>query len=115
VEVEQLLEPLWPPDVARPLDLDPERMPYAREWSNAFDGSAFEPLRVSHFDNPLVVDRDGLVAFFASMGWIGELRDDQRLPLLERVRGLLAADQYRLPFETHVHSTRLAETTTRSR
>jgi hypothetical protein len=43
------------------------------------------------------------------MGWISELADDERLPLLREVRALLTADEYRLPFETHVHSARLAE------
>jgi hypothetical protein len=40
------------------------------------------------------------------MGWIGDLRDADRLPLLEEVRSLLAADEYRRPWETHVHWTR---------
>jgi SAM-dependent methyltransferase len=107
--VEALVDSYWPENVAMPLDLDPERMPYARDWAVAFEHSVFEPLQVSRFENVCALDRDGLVAFFGSMGWISELADDERLPLLREVRALLTADEYRLPFETHVHSARLAE------
>jgi hypothetical protein len=48
------------------------------------------------------------VAFFASMGWIGDLPDVDRLALLDQVRSLLAAAEYERPWETHVHWTRLA-------
>jgi hypothetical protein len=48
------------------------------------------------------------VAFFASMGWIGDLPDDERLPLLDEVRSLLDAGEYRRHWETYVHWTRLA-------
>lgn len=33
--VEHLLEPLWPEDIEMPLDLDPRRLPHAREWPTA--------------------------------------------------------------------------------
>jgi uncharacterized tellurite resistance protein B-like protein len=55
-----------------------------------------------------VLDREGLVAFFASMGWLADLPDAERLPLLDELRSLLTADEYRRPWETHVHWTRLA-------
>ncbi len=58
--------------------------------------------------NPQSIDRDGLAAFFASMGWIADLPDIDRLPLLDEVRSLLVAAEYRRPWETHVHWTRLA-------
>ena len=51
----------------------------------------------------------GLVAFFGSMGWIGGLPDEERLTLLAQVKSRLTASSYRLPFETHVHWTRLAD------
>ena len=107
-EVERLLEPHWPNDIEMPLDLDPSRFAYARDWRRAFSSSVFEPLQESRYPNPLTVDRDGLIAFFGSMGWIGALRDEERTTLLDDVRSQLTADEYRLPFETHVHSTRLA-------
>jgi SAM-dependent methyltransferase len=107
-EVEELLEPDWPEDIDLPLDLDPHRFPHARDWPSAFERSLFEPLEESRFANPVAVDRNGLVAFFASMGWIGGLPDDERLALLTQIRSRLTARSYRLPFETHVHCTRLA-------
>src|SRR5712691_3448569 len=44
-----------------------------------------------------------LVAFLASMGWIADLPEVDRLPLLDEVRSLLAAAEYQQPWETHVH------------
>jgi SAM-dependent methyltransferase len=78
------------------------------EWGFALAESAFEPLRAARIPNPQTVDRDGLVAFFASMGWIADLPDLERLPLLEEVRSLLADAEYERPWETHVRWTRLA-------
>ena len=66
----------------------------------------FEPLQESVLPNPHVVDRDGLVAYFGSMGWISSLPDDERAELLTEVRAALDADTYELPFETAVYSTR---------
>jgi SAM-dependent methyltransferase len=109
--VEGLLEPQWPKDVEMPLDLNPNRLPHARDWPRAFATSVFEPLQESLFANPQTVDRDGLVAFFGSMGWISALADEELLALLDDVRSRLTANEYRLPFETHVHSTRLADLT----
>ncbi len=74
-----------------------------------FAGSPFEPLREASLPNPQKLDRDGLVAFFASMGWIGDLADEYRLPLLNNVRSLLSAKEYRRLWETHLYWTRLSE------
>ena len=52
----------------------------------AFAESPFEPLRETRLPNPQTLDRDGLVAFFASMGWIADLPDEARLPLLDEVQ-----------------------------
>ena len=71
----------------------------------------FDPLREVRFANPHTVDPDGLVAFFGSMGWIGALPDEERLTLLAEVRSWLTARRYRLPYETHVHWTRLSDPT----
>jgi SAM-dependent methyltransferase len=106
--VERLLEPFWPEDVDMPLDLDPRRFAHARDWPNALADSAFEPLREARYPNTQVVDRDGLVAFFGSMGWIGSLADDERSRLLDDVRSRLSAAKYRMPFETSVYRTQLA-------
>jgi SAM-dependent methyltransferase len=86
-----------------PLDLCSTRFE-SGEWRRAFAGSPFGKLegRVLHTQT---VDRDGLVAFFASMGWIGDLPDADRLPLLDEMRSLLDADEYRRPWETRVYWT----------
>jgi SAM-dependent methyltransferase len=90
-----------------PLDLNPTL--YASgEWRLPFAASPFEELQEARLPNPQTIDRDGLVAFLASMGWIAELPDVDRLPLLDEVRSLLASTEYRRPWETHVHWTRLA-------
>lgn len=109
--VEQLLEPYWPEDIDLPLDLDPMRFPHARDWPRAFEPSMFEPLEELRFANPQSIDPDGLVAFFGSMGWIGALPDEERRALLGEVRSRLTASGYRLPFETYVYRTRLADPT----
>ncbi|MDQ1466374.1 MAG: hypothetical protein QOH10_789 [Actinomycetota bacterium] len=106
--VENLLEPLWPKDIDMPLDLDPSRFPYARDWPRAFERSAFEPLQESTFANIRTVGRDEVVAFFGSMGWIGALPEDEVQRVLDEVRSRLVDREYRLPFETDVHWTRLA-------
>jgi SAM-dependent methyltransferase len=109
--VEQLLGPHAPDATefgAEPLDLNPAR--YASgEWRSAFAASPFEELRETPLPNPQTLDRDGVVAFFASMGWIADLPGTERLPLLDEVRSLLAAHEYRRPWETRVHWTRRAD------
>jgi SAM-dependent methyltransferase len=90
-----------------PLDLNTSR--YASgEWRHALTASPFEEIQEERLPNPQTVDRDGLVAFFASMGWIADLPDADRLPLLDEVRSLLDSAEYRRPWETHVYWTRLA-------
>ena len=89
-----------------PLDLEGPGVA-SGEWRLAFADSPFEPLRRTRLPNPQVLDRDGLVAFFASMGWLADLPDDERLPLLEQVRSLLPAAEYRRKWETDVYWTRL--------
>jgi SAM-dependent methyltransferase len=106
--VEKLLAPLWPENIDMPLDLDPRRFPYARDWPRAFERSVFEPLHVSTFANTCRVGPDELVAFFGSMGWIGGLPENEAQRLLDDVRALLVHREYRLPFETDVHWTRLS-------
>jgi SAM-dependent methyltransferase len=109
--VEQLLQQRAPGDRAElgydPLDLNTTRYE-SGEWRLPFAESPFEELQETRLPNPQMVDRDGLVAFFASMGWIAALPDADRLPLLDEVRSLLPAAEYRRAWETHVHWTRLA-------
>jgi SAM-dependent methyltransferase len=77
-----------------PLDLGHGRAP------NLPGFASFEHAR---FPNPQTFDREGLVAFYASMGWIGDLPDDDRLALLDGVRSRLAFDEYRRVWETDVY------------
>jgi SAM-dependent methyltransferase len=108
--VEQLLRQRSP-DRAElgydPLDLN-TTLYESGEWRLPFAQSQFEELQEARLPNPQTVDREGLVAFFASMGWLGDLPDVDRLPLLDEVRALLAADECHRQWETHVHWTRLA-------
>jgi hypothetical protein len=107
--VERLLEPYWPKDWDLPLDLGLAKGGHGTgDWRAAFAQCAFEELREARLPNAQIVDPAGLVAFFASMGWIDGLPDEDRLPLLEQIRSLLNAVAYRVPWETHVHWTRLA-------
>ena len=107
--VEELLGELGPSEDelgVDPLDLNTRR--YASgEWRAAFAESPFEELRERRLASPQTLDRDALVAFFASMGWVADLPDAERLPLLDEVRSLLTASEYRRPWETHVYWTRL--------
>jgi ubiquinone/menaquinone biosynthesis C-methylase UbiE len=77
------------------------------EWRDPFAGSAFEELREARFDNPQVLDREGMLAYLGSMSWIAVLPDDERSDLLEEVRGLLDADRYTRFWRTELHLTRL--------
>jgi SAM-dependent methyltransferase len=90
-----------------PLDLN--TTVYASgEWRRAFAEAPFDELQETRLPNPQTLDREGLVAFFASMGWIADLPDADRLPLLDEVRALLPAAEYRRLWETRIHWTRLA-------
>ena len=79
-------------------------------WMQVFEASRFGMLHEVRFPNPQSVDRDALVAFLASMGWVASLPDDERLPLLEQVTALLTAREYRRLWESHVHWARLRGT-----
>jgi SAM-dependent methyltransferase len=89
-----------------PLDLDgPHRGD--GDWRGSFVAAGFEPLRDTRIANPQTLDSDGLVSFFASMGWIADIGDEERLPLLADVRSVLSASEYRRLWTTQVFWTRL--------
>jgi SAM-dependent methyltransferase len=95
-----------------PLDLGAPR--YAPgEW--LIREPTFEPLQEVRLPNPQSLDRDGLVAYYASMGWLADLPDDERVPLVEAVRSLLPAPEYRRIWETQVYWTRLDRGSSHSR
>jgi SAM-dependent methyltransferase len=89
-----------------PLDLGGPRRADGK-WRGSFAATGFEPVRHTRTPNPQTLDRDGLVAFFASMGWIADLADEKRVPLLAEVRSLLTDSEYRRQWTTHVYWTRL--------
>jgi SAM-dependent methyltransferase len=96
-----------------PVDLNTRRYS-SGEWRQAFEGLPFEALHEARFSNPQTVDREELIAFFESMGWIGHLPESERQPLLARLRSLLDAHEYHRSWETHLHWARLADQTTRA-
>jgi SAM-dependent methyltransferase len=52
-----------------PTDLASDRF-VSGVWRMPFGSSPFEELRETQLANPQTIDRSGLIAFFASMGWI---------------------------------------------
>ncbi len=105
--VDRLVHERAPRDLPHdPGDLNAAR--YASgEWRPAFAESPFEELQEARLPNPQTLEREAFVAFLASMGWVGDLPDEERLPLLDEIRSLLEADEYVRPWETHVCWTRL--------
>ena len=89
-----------------PLDLNHRRFA-SGGWRAAFTESPFEELSELRLANPQTLDRDALVAFVASMGWVADLPDAERLSLLDEVSSYLTAAEYRRPWETYVYWTRL--------
>jgi SAM-dependent methyltransferase len=105
---EQLLLDRAPADLAHdPVDLNTRRYS-SGEWRAPFADAPFDEFQEARVANPQTIDREGVLAFFESMGWVGHLPDSERLPLLERVRSLLDAPEYHRSWETHVYWTRLA-------
>jgi SAM-dependent methyltransferase len=91
-----------------PMDLNTRRFA-SGAWRQGFAGSRFEELREARVRHTQMLDREGMVAFLASMGWIADLSDDERLPLLDDVGSLLTNHQYRRPWETRLFWTRLKD------
>jgi SAM-dependent methyltransferase len=89
-----------------PMDLNHHRYS-SGDWREGL-ASRFAELETARIPNPQTLDREALVAFFASMGWIADLPDVERLSLLEQVRARLPAAEYRRPWETQLYWTRLS-------
>ena len=86
-----------------PLDLG---SPHADDLRESFAGTPFEELRETTFVNPQTLDPDGLVAYYASMGWLAELPDDERLPLLREVASRLQRETHTRVWQTRIYWTR---------
>lgn len=106
--VDDLLAPIWPRDFGFPLDMMNAAWTPAA-WGLAYAHVTFDPIDVAELANPQTVDRDGLMAFFGSMGWIATLPEQERVPLLEQLRSRLTHSEYRLPWQTRAQWTRLRE------
>lgn len=106
--VEELLAPHWPDDFELPLDMMNVRWT-PRAWQLPFARSTFDEIQTAALPNPQTVDPAGLMAFFGSMGWVADLPDADRLPLLATMRRQFVAIEYVLPWETRVHWTRLRD------
>jgi SAM-dependent methyltransferase len=92
-----------------PLDLGGPRRGDG-QWPALLATARFGPIQHTHTANPQTLDRDGLVCFLASMGWIADLADEERLPLLADVRSHLTSSEYRRQWTTHVYLTHLRPT-----
>jgi hypothetical protein len=97
------------PDVVDHIPLDLGGPEASSGWQPNVADSPFGRFEAAAFANPQSLDREGLVAFYASMGWLADLPDDARLPLLNEVRSRLTASEYRRVWETHVHWARRAD------
>ncbi len=106
--VEELLAPIWPQDHGFPLDMM-NRDWTPRAWQLSFAQATFDTIREAELANPQTVDPEGLVAFFGSMGWVASLREEDRQPLLDRMRSQLAATEYVLPWHTRAQWARLRD------
>jgi SAM-dependent methyltransferase len=104
---EKLLNEWAPKDDLGYIPLDLGGPDVASGWQPSAADSPFQPFKATVLPHPQTLDRDGLVAFFASMGWLADLPDEQRSPLLDEVRTLLTASSYERLWETHLHWTQL--------
>jgi SAM-dependent methyltransferase len=106
----------WQPSTASAEELLSERMPEvdyipldlggpsaSSGWQPTGAASLFETFQATAFANPQTLDREGLVAFYSTMGWLADLADEERLPMLNGVRARLDGDTYQRAWETHAH------------
>lgn len=71
-------------------------------WNLPFAERTFNQIREARLANPQTVDPQGLVSFFGFMGWVADLPDEERQPLIDTMRSHLTAAKYVLPWQTRV-------------
>jgi SAM-dependent methyltransferase len=99
--VEELLAPIWPQDSAFPLDMmNGDWEPNA--WNLPLAKKTFKQVHEARLDNPQTVDPQELVAYFGSMGWVANLPDEKRQPLVDAMTSHLTAGEYVLPWQTRL-------------
>ena len=105
------LEPPLPQEARDTLDelalkKPPEFTVASGLWRTPFPGP-FEPFREGSFPNPVVRDRDGVLAQIASWSMVAGL-PDEGAELLARLGELIPEGSYRDPLRTELSWTRLA-------
>lgn len=94
----------WETYDARSLKKAPEQTVGSGIWRDPFPGP-FARLREARFPNPLLLDRDGLIAHVASWSTVAALPDDERAVLVEDLRRLAPPAEYVLPLCTELYWT----------
>ncbi len=87
-----------------PVDLNTTRFS-SGVWQEPFADSMFGPLEHATYEHLQVLDRESLIAFFESMGWVGHLPEPRRAALLGQVRAELTAATYRRRWTAHRYRT----------
>ena len=106
-ETEPLPAAFWDAYHARAIRKEPENTVSSGLWRTPFPGP-FEELREASFPNPLVLDRDGVLAHAASWSMIAALPDEERDSLLAELARHVPPGDYVFPLRTNVYWTRLA-------
>jgi SAM-dependent methyltransferase len=89
-----------------PVDLNATRFE-SGEWQVPVAGSPFAEIHERRLPHKQTLDRDGLLAFYASMGWLASMPAEQRESLLAEVESLLTNAKYERSWETRLFWTRL--------
>ena len=87
-----------------PVDLSSARVE-SGEWQVPFAESPFGEIQERRIVHRQTLDRDGLVAFYASMGWLAYMPEADRGALLNEVRSMLEEDQYERLWEARLYWT----------
>jgi SAM-dependent methyltransferase len=96
-----------PHEYRRRLDsLHDELPPRAPPWREAVAHGPFEPLREAVVEHEQVTNRDGVLAFAASVSWIAHRPDEERRRVLAELGALLPPGEYRFPLVTQITWTR---------
>jgi SAM-dependent methyltransferase len=72
-------------------------------WRRPFADAPFGPLEEAVLVHEQDLDRDALLAFFESMGWLSQLEGDEREAIVGELRTLLPDKSFRRSWETRVH------------
>ena len=96
----------WDAYHARAIEKPPEQRVSSGLWREPFPGP-FEPFTESSFQNPVELDREGILAQLASWSMIAALPESDRTQLLAELAELLPDGRYRHPLRTDLYRTRL--------